>query len=127
MSSPPSPNSLSARFLVGARREPIIVQVSIEHRGVDLERALLHLMMEISLRRQPRFPITIERGRARIALAGRRQLFTTYMGKGRAVAVADVDGFSIMIRCSVARLRTLAFVPLSRDELKKALDAHEAS
>jgi hypothetical protein len=113
--------SVRIEYLLGTNEEPVVVEVSTRGSRTQPLDALMHLTLETAVRRRPRFPIVIERGKARIAVDGRKRVFTTYTCGQAAVAVASLGDLDVMIRCPAKRFSALSLEAIDAADLKKEL------
>src|SRR5271155_4109 len=117
------PSQLALAFSTGPRKEEIVVQVGL---WPDRITTILHDLLFGGVRgprwweTPPRFPLTIERGKTKVAVDGRERVFTTYTVQGRnACAMVSVRGLSVAVSCAPRRLNDLALATLDADEVRR--------
>ena len=107
-----TPSHLGVRYTVGARAESIVVDVRRDSLGTDFH-SVHHVMWSaLNGRRRGhgwKFPIhlTIERDSMAILVDGQPVTFAVVKCDKVAMAAAEVDGRSVSVECSLARLGRL--------------------
>jgi hypothetical protein len=109
----PSSLGLVTSLAVGKQHESLVVRNSLSPESTT---GIVHQLLFRDPTRPFRFPLLVEKGRARIPVDGRERVFTAYSHRGHTVAAADVRGVAITVTC---RSRVLPAVRLARLELEQ--------
>jgi hypothetical protein len=118
------PESLGLVLSLGARRERCVVRTGVRP---DSPLSIVHDLLFRRPEEPFRFPLTIERAKARIAVQGRERVFTSYCYRGETVATAAVRELHVTVQ---ARTRLLAGLQLGLIEpgrLRDMLDSDAAT
>ena len=116
---------VSIRFTLGARGEEIEILVGRKARGWwDFPLATSVILTELNRQQgqswRLNFPlhVTVEKSRQRIQVDGREIDFEVVICGRSAVALADLDGRELRVKCSASRLARLNLLPLALPELR---------
>jgi hypothetical protein len=111
--------SLALVLTLGSRRERCVVRTGLRPEN---PRMTVHALLFRRPDEPFRFPLTVERGKTRIAVQGRERVFTSYSYRAETVATAAVRGLYVTVQCQSRLLANLQLGLLDPDRLRDMLN-----
>jgi hypothetical protein len=114
------PESLGLALTLGPKKRRCVVRTGVRP---DSPRTIVHDLLFRAPMQDFRFPLTVERERARIVVEGRERVFTAYTYRGDTVATASVRGLSVTVQIRASLLPGLELGLIDPQQLREMLHA----
>ena len=112
------PESLGLALTLGPKKRRCVVRTGVRP---DSARTIVHDLLFRAPTQDFRFPLTVERKRARIVVEGRERVFTAYTYSGDTVATASVRGLSVTVQIRTSLLPALELGLIEPEQLREIL------
>ncbi len=112
------PESLGLALTLGPRKRRCVMRTGVRP---DSARTIVHDLLFRAPAQDFRFPLTVERERARIVVEGRERVFTAYTYRGDTVATASVRGLSVTVQIRTSLLPGLELGLIDPEQLHEML------